>query len=457
MKLSELAGRRVIVWGAGREGRAAARAVRAAGVADVVAVTDTEPDPETASTWASTGLADVAVLAGDAGRARLGTCEVLVLSPGVSRYRDEVLDAERRGVVVTNGTELFLAQRAGSTVAVTGSKGKSTVTRLIAHLLVTVGREAVAGGNVGVSLLDLVDDDRQVVAEVSSYQSALVTTGPSVAVLTSLFPEHLPWHGGLDQYYADKLRLFTAQGHHRRGLANGADPGVTSMLSSPALSGVTTFGDPASDIRIDDGAVTVRGERAFSLVRSPLPGAHNAVNVAAAVATLDLLGVDVLAERDRLDDGLAGFSQLPHRLESIGVVDGVTFVDDSLATTPQAVIAACEAFAEVPVVLLVGGLDRGIDFTPLVDYLEARAAETAVGIVLMGPAGRRLAPALRGVSAGECDDVTDAVAEAAALAGGQGVVMLAPAAPSPPPYGTYERRAQAFRVGVERLASAASA
>lgn len=457
-RLAGLAGRRVIVWGAGREGRSAARAALSASAADVVAVVDTEPSPETAKRWGSAGLTGVPLLAGEAclgavGAARAG--DVLVLSPSVSRYRDEMLAAERRDVTVTNGTELFLAERAADTVAVTGSKGKSTVTRLAAHLLGAVGREAVPGGNVGLPLLDLLDEPREVVAEISSYQAALVRTGPRLAVLTSLFPEHLPWHGGEDGYYGDKLRLFAAQGGQPgRGLVNGADAGVRSMLGRPELAGVRTFAAADSRVTVEGEHVVVAGEKVLDVTSSPLPGEHNRANVAAAVAVLDAAGVDVAGAGSALEAALAGFAQLPHRLETVGVVGGVTFVDDSLATTPQAAVAACEAFPDRPLTLLVGGLDRGVDYRPLLDYLRRRADSSKVGIVLMGPVGRRLAPELSGPSTLASDDVADAVTAAAGLTPPGGLVLLAPAAPSPPEYGDYEARARAFRAGVERLLDA---
>ncbi|HSK96305.1 MAG TPA: Mur ligase family protein, partial [Euzebyales bacterium] len=238
MSLADLAGRRTVVWGLGVEGRAAARAALQAGASDVRAVTDEPPDVETLVHWERVGLAHVPVVTGHAAGAVRRRAEVLILSPGVSRYRPEVVEAEQRDTRVTNGSALFLSEHAGRTIAVTGSKGKSTVTRLVAHLLGALGRDVVAAGNVGTSLLDLLDTDRLVVAEVSSYQAALVHHGPSVAVLTSLFPDHLPWHGTVDRYYRDKLRLLTCQRDGQRGLANGADPGIRAFRAVGALGGV---------------------------------------------------------------------------------------------------------------------------------------------------------------------------------------------------------------------------
>jgi UDP-N-acetylmuramoylalanine--D-glutamate ligase len=454
LRLADLAGRRVVVWGLGREGGAAARAAVRAGASDVIAVADAAPPAELAN-WSEAGLGSVPVR----GLQELGAAEVVLLSPGVSRYRPEVVELLARGVPVTGGTELFLAEQGGRCVAVTGSKGKSTVTRLTAHLLQAAGQAAIAAGNIGTALLDLLPElpadpaaGPVVVAEVSSYQAALVASPPRVAVLTSLFPDHLPWHGGLERYYGDKLRLFAAGPRTR--LVNGTDPNVAALLADPALAGAATYGTPDSRVRVEgegaDAAVVVAGVPVLGLRGSRLPGAHNQVNVAAAVAALDALGTG--ARRDRLEAALAAFAPLPHRLEPVGTVGNVTFVDDSLATSAQAAVAACEAYGDRPLTLLAGGLDRGIDYDPLVAYLRERAGRTPLTVVAMGPAGGRIVAALPGVPVERTDDVGDAVRLAAKLARPGGVVLFSPAAPSPPEYGSYERRSAVFTAAVRELA-----
>ncbi len=460
LRLADLAGRRVVVWGLGREGAAAARAAVRAGAAEVVAVTDAPPSPAELDAWSAAGLGAVGVRP----LAALGGADAVLLSPGVSRYRPEVVALFEAGVPVTGGTELFLAEQGGRTVAVTGSKGKSTVTRLTAHLLQGAGRAALAAGNIGTALLDLLPDlpgdpaqGPLVVAEVSSYQAAFVTSPPRVAVLTSLFPDHLPWHGGVERYYGDKLRLFAAGPVTR--LVNGVDPTVAALLPDPALAGATTYGTPQSRVRVEgegpDADVVVAGVPVLGLRASRLPGVHNQVNVAAAVAVLDALGVT--AGRERLEQALAAFAPLPHRLEPVGTAGGVTFVDDTLATSAQAAVAACEAYGDRPLTLLAGGLDRGIDYEPLVAYLRQRAGRTPLAVVAMGPAGGRIAAALPGVSVERTDDVADAVRLAAKLARPGGVVLFSPAAPSPAEYGSYERRSAAFTAAVRELAAAKAA
>jgi UDP-N-acetylmuramoylalanine--D-glutamate ligase len=459
LRVADLAGRRVVIWGLGREAAAAARAALRTDARAVVAVVDAAPSPGELEAWTAGGLGAVPVRGLD----ELDTAEVVLLSPGVSRYRPEVDALLDRGVPVTGGTQLFLAEQGARTVVVTGSKGKSTVTRLTAHLLEAVGREAVAAGNIGTALLDLLpglpadpDVGPLVVAEVSSYQAALVTSPARAAVLTSLFPDHLPWHGGLERYYGDKLRLFAAGPATR--LVNGADPNVAALLDEPALEGADVYAAPGSRVRVrgegpDAAVVVVAGVPVLALRGSRLPGAHNRVNVAAAVAVLDALGVEVGAETSRLEAALARFAPLPHRLEPVGTVGGVTFVDDTLATTAQAAVAACEAYPDRALTLLAGGLDRGIDYEPLIAHLRARARRTPLTVVAMGPAGGRIVAALPGVQVERTDDVADAVRRAAKLTPPGGVVLFSPAAPSPAEYGSYERRSAAFATAVRELSA----
>jgi len=458
VRTAELAGRRVAVWGIGAEGRAATRTALRAAAREVCAVVDGDPPPAALAAWSAAGLGAVRVAgaAEPAGSAALAAADVVVLSPGVSPYRDDVGALARRGAAVTSGTQLFLADHGGRTVAVTGSKGKSTVTRLTAHLLAAAGHDAVAAGNIGMPLLDLLPDPPGlVVGEVSSYQAALVASPPWVAVLTALFPDHLPWHGGVGRYYRDKLRVVAGAG---AVLANGADPGVRARLADrdPALGAAVAYGSPDARVRVA-GAVVLAGDRpVLPLRRSRLPGAHNAVNVAAAVAVLDVLGVDLVGLSGRLEAALAGFAPLRHRLEPVATVGGLMFVDDSLATSAQAAVAACEAYPDRPLTLLVGGLDRGIDYRPLVTYLQARAARTSLVLVAMGEAGRRIAAdvstaAPDGVPIEIVDDAGDGARVAAKVTPPGGVVLFSPAAPSPPEHGGYRHRSAAFVTAVRAL------
>ncbi len=431
MRLADLRGRRVVVWGTGREGRAAVAAVAAAGPADLVVVADTTD---------SDVFEGCPLRGGEAAREALLAADVVVRSPGVPQTHPWVRELRARGVAITGGSALWLADHAARTVAVTGSKGKSTTSSLISHLLAAVDRPNVFGGNIGVPLLDLPDAERYVL-ELSSYQCSDLTVSPRVAVVTSLFPEHLDAHGGEREYYRDKLNLL-AHGPELI-VVNGGDERLTAELGDlrdatgrPPVDGTAVF-------RVAGGDVYRGAQRLFPRAALPLVGRHNERNLSLALAVLEGLGVDVAAEAARLAAAVASYPVLPHRLTEIADPSSLTFVDDTLSTSPYSAMHAVDAYEGRPVTLIVGGSDRGLDYTPLREHLAGREI-TVLGIPDSGP--RILAaldglPAVRAVAA---EDLPDAVRLARKLTPPGGVVLLSPAAPSYGRYRNFEHRSAAF-------------
>ena len=204
MRLSDLRGRKVAVWGTGREGRAAVTAIAAHGPADLVAVDDS--GSFLSLPWDGPLAEAAPLVTGEAGFDRLAAADVVVRSPGVPNTHPWLIELRAQGIPVTQGTALWMADHAARTVGVTGSKGKSTTSSLISHLLTAVDRPNVFGGNIGVPTLDLPEAELYVL-ELSSYQCSDLSDSPRVAVVTALFPEHLDAHGGEREYYRDKLNL----------------------------------------------------------------------------------------------------------------------------------------------------------------------------------------------------------------------------------------------------------
>ena len=325
MRLTELTHRRVVVWGAGSEGRAAVALMQRwapPGSLHVIV------DERTAGTPDELDGAEVLTVA-EAGEL-LVTADVVVKSPGVSPYHGALaaLLAEHPHVRCTGGTQLWFAEAAAAgalerTVAVTGSKGKSTTSSLLASLLRACGREVLLAGNVGRPPLDVLaaglgagdafPPDRWHVLELSSFQCAEVRHSPRVGVLTTLFPEHLDWHLTVDRYFQDKLNLF------RHGIAasvaNLGDAGVARHREG--LGGLHPYG-VAGAIRAveativdDDGSVLVEAGT------SPLTGAHNLDNLCAALTAMRASGIDLTAHHNAILDGLRAFTPLAHRLEPV--------------------------------------------------------------------------------------------------------------------------------------------
>lgn len=435
-RLSELRGRHVVIWGAGVEGRAAAHALeRFALPSSVTTITDDDP-PDLRAT-------------------ALARADVIVKSPGVSPYRDDV-KAAAEGRVLTGGTALWFAETGGErTIAVTGSKGKSTTSSLIAHLINCLGGTARLAGNVGRALLDLLDEtpvaDRWEVLELSSFQTAEVLHSPIVGVLTALFPEHLDWHGGVERYYDDKCNLFA----HRADIVtvvNAANANVAARL--PTLPNPVPYGVPEAIWADDRDVVRDGGEALIALADTQLIGHHNAVNLAGALTALRAIGVDISAEcrSGRLAEAAASFIPLSHRLERVGDVGGRLVVDDSLSTAPDAAIAALRAFEGRSVSIIVGGHDRGLDYTALADEISRRTTPTRV--LGVPESGQRIVSVLdellrarsnAHVHVVSYDDFDDAVDDANRTTPVGGVILLSPGAPSFGRFRNYAERGQHFR------------
>ena len=441
MRFSELEGARVGVWGAGREtasfGAQLARRLPRAEIG--VAAFDEPPGADVRALLAAP-RARVAV-GGEAAEA-LASCEVVVRSPGVSIHRPDVR-ALRARVPVTTATSLWLAERGGRRViGVTGTKGKSTTAALTHHLARAAGEHARLAGNIGRPALDLLDDpDALAVVELSSYQLADLASGPEVAVVTNLYAEHADWHGSERAYREDKLRIL-------------ALPGVGEAVlpaRQPDLAGAATparkrlFGDAggwdAGAEGISRGGITVLGAGAL-----PLPGEHNALNLCAALTALEAAGLAV----PELPGALQGFEGLAHRLQTVREGEGVTWVDDSISTTPESTLAALASFPGRAVVLIGGGQDRGQDYAALGRELARRG----VAVIGVPSTGERLLAAAR--EAGLPDelalgapDLESAVRLARDRAGRGTVVLLSPAAPSYDHYRNFEERGERFRALLE--------
>ncbi len=419
---SDLAGARVGVWGLGVEGRATLARLRALG-AESVQVVDVPTEPGVLATGAG-------------GLEALAACVAVVKSPGISRHRPEVAELESRGVPVLGGLGLWLQDTdPRRVVGVTGTKGKSTTTAILGHLLRGLGVDVTIGGNLGTPpwAPDAPATADLWVVEISSYQATDLVTSPAIMAVTSLHPDHLTWHGDVATYYADKLSACTRPGADLT-IANGADARLREhrALLGPRVRWV----DPAPAPWADSLG---------------LPGAHNTVNAMIAAACIDALGLP--AGDSELRAAAEGFAGLPSRLHRIATIAGVDFIDDSLATNVLPTIAAIDAFPGRPLALLAGGFDRGIDYTPLADHLADRQAPTLV--VPMPTTGHAIAEALDGrVEVATTQDLAAAVHTAFTWAQPQaGVVLLSPAAASFDRYADYRARAAAFAAAVEQLPS----
>jgi UDP-N-acetylmuramoylalanine--D-glutamate ligase len=442
---SDLAGARVGVWGLGREGHANLRKLLALGVEPVLV--DDHP-PAKADTGGRLVLAT-----DDGGLAALEGCDVVVKTPGLSRYRPEVAQLSARGIPVVGGLGLWLAEAdLRRVVCVTGTKGKSTTVSVIGHLLTGLGHRCLVGGNIGVSPYDpagpaAAGDFDYWAIEVSSYQATDLPVSPPVVAVTSLHPDHLDWHGGVEQYYRDKLSACSQPGAELT-VANGDSDLLAerAALLGPRVEWVREDDEPGADWMAPLG----------------LPGRHNRRNALIARRCLAALGVPGAADDAALRAAAAGYRPLPSRLTPIGTARGVTFVDDSLSTNVLPTLAALDAFPGRRIALIVGGHDRGIDYAPLAAGVLARQAPTRV--LTLPDSGPRIRAAIEAAAAQkqekqekqeatttDCPDLETAVAAGFDWAQPDGVVLLSPAAPSFGRFRDYSDRSEAFARAVRAI------
>lgn len=366
----------------------------------------------------------------------LSKCAVVIKSPGVSLYRPEIRAAKTAGVIFTSGTNLFFANKkhGQKVIAITGTKGKSTTSSLLAHTLQTLGKKVALGGNIGVPLLDLIDTDAEiVVAELSSYQCADFVGKPDMAVLVNLYPEHLHWHGSHEQYYADKINM-VAQA--KTPVLNALDARTKKLVHLPHA---LYFNREINE----DGVFFYDTQLPlFKTYHLPLKGDHNLKNACAVLTVLKALKLDLMAAKQ----GFKTFMALPHRLEILGDKKELTFVDDSISTTPETAIAALKAFADrSSISLIVGGQDRGQDFTELLDFIAVEQGR--IKLITLPDTGIRIAEQAQktGITPHPANTVEQAVRIAKDITYPGGVVLLSPAAASYNAYKNFEERGADFK------------
>ena len=414
---ADLRGRRVGIFGFGVEGRATQR--RLASLTSDLVIVDDDPSDEGVLTSA------------EGGWNALASCEVVVKSPGIPRRRADIIALEDRGVRVTSALDLWLHEvDLGRVIAVTGTKGKSTTTSLVAFFLRCLGEVAHELGNFGQPPYDPDTDVESgyLVLEVSSVQCVDLTVAPGLILVTSLGSDHLDWHGSLEQYRDDKLSITRASGEH-----------VTLIADDPELERARP---------LMGGRIAVATPDATALAsRLGLLGAHNDHNVGLALAACALISGRT---RDEVHDTVrahsSDFVPLRGRLTLVGThvtsAGTVRFVDDGLATAPLPTIAALRVFNTDALALIAGGFDRGVDYSDLAEELRSRGEETT--LIVIGPAGVRLGEVCHDVRVLRAADMEEAVRAAREAITGDGVVLFSPAAPSFDSYRNWAERSDHF-------------
>lgn len=428
---------------------------------------------------------------GDHGFAGIEKCDLIVLSPGLKIHfeplKSVIANAEARGAEVIGELELASRFCPCPIIGVTGTKGKSTTTKLITEMLRACGVDAISAGNTGtplIEILPMLQPESWAVVEVSSFQLERAPTfRPKIAVLLSLLEDHQDYHPTLEQYWETKLKIFDNQGDGDTGIFNADDSRVYeamlecgkdriaassrqdyegfkeiawSYLQAPIHENfipIVYGNEEQQRLRISYPKFSVQE---FSTENFPLRGQHNVSNLAAALCVLALVmpyGLHAQSQQHAIQEVIDNVQSLPHRLEIVAQKDGITFVNDSQSTIPDASIAALKSFP-YPVTLLVGGRAK-IDAAGYEALMSAIASEKA-RLVLFGEAkemlyGVALSMGVENSQINRENTLAGAlqIAKMNALPGE--TVILSPACASFDQFTSYEHRGETFRQGVQEL------
>lgn len=415
MLFKKLSNKKIAIWGMGKEGTAILSALlKYVDNPSIILITEENVDD-------------------------IQSCDVLIKSPGVSLYRDEIKKAKENGIICTSGTNLFLANKPEHTkvIGVTGTKGKSTTSSLLYHTLKEAGLSVELGGNIGKPLIELLETACDfVVAELSSYQCADLSGKIDIAILTNLYHEHLQWHHTHEQYYNDKINMLKQSSLQ---ILNGAQEPI-QLFANPLSNPL--FFNTEDDIHLNNDTFF---EKKTPLLRTNtlnLRGEHNAQNACAVLSVTKILGIPV----DICQKAFKTFQALPHRLQIVATQNGVTFVDDSISTTPETAIAAVKSFDSGQfITLIVGGLDREQDFTCLMKFLEP--IKNRCCLITLPETGDRAYHQAKElfIPTYRASTMKQAVHHAKEITPKGGVVLLSPASPSYNQYRNFEERGADFQ------------
>jgi UDP-N-acetylmuramoylalanine--D-glutamate ligase len=448
----ELNGKRVLVVGLGKSGVASALFMKAHGAR--VTVSDTKSGDELRNEIPVLLDNGITVETGGHGDRTFRGQDLIVVSPGVPVDAPPLVQARSLGETVIGEVELAAQFLPGPIVAITGSNGKTTTTTLTGEILTAAGFPALVGGNIGtpaISLAERAKPGTPIVLEISSFQLETIQSfRPKVAVVLNVTPDHLDRHRTFEIYAEAKARIFENQQPEDRAVLNADDPTCVAMAKK-TRSQVFWFSRQKEVERgawVRAGNIVFRdasGQREILQVSEiPLKGAHNLENVLAAVSAGVLMG----CAPEKIRSAVHDFKAVEHRLEFVASIRGVDYYNDSKATNVDATIKALESFP-ANIHLILGGKDKGSDYTVLNDLLRKRVKR----IYTIGAAAAKIESQIQGPEVVQAETLENAVRKASTLAEPGDVVLLAPACASFDQFKSYEHRGRIFKDLVRGLAS----
>ncbi len=452
----ELNGKRVLVVGLGRSGVASALFLKSQGAR--VTVSDAKSEDQLREEIPALLDLGIAVETGGHGERTFQNQDLIVVSPGVPVDAEPITQARGLGQSVIGEIELASEFLQGEIVAITGSNGKTTTTTLTGEILAAGGFKALVGGNIGtpaISLVERATAETVIVLEVSSFQlEAIRSFRPKIAVVLNVTPDHLDRHRTFAAYVDAKARLFENQQPEDFAVLNADDPTCVD-LADRTRAQVFWF---SRKREVEQGAFVRKGEVLFRRAGAqrevmlaseiPLKGLHNLENALAAVCAGALMG----CEASKIGAAIRNFKAVEHRLEYVATVRGVEYYNDSKATNVDATIKALESFPG-NIHLILGGKDKGSDYTVLNDLLRQRVKRVyTIGSAAAKIESQIFSSASGNVEVVHAETLENALRKANAAAEHGDVVLLAPACASFDQFKNYEHRGQVFKEIVRGLA-----
>ena len=447
----ELNGKRVLVVGLGKSGVASAIFLKQHGAR--VTVSDTKSGDELRNEIPALLDHGITVETGGHGERTFRGQDLIVVSPGVPVDAPPLVQARSAGEMVIGEIELAAQFLPGPLVAITGSNGKTTTTTLAGEIMTAGGFPTLVGGNIGtpaISLAERAKPETIIVLEVSSFQLETIQSfRPKIAVVLNVTPDHLDRHRTLDAYINAKARIFENQQPDDYAVLNVDDATCVSMAARTRAQ-VFWF---SRQKEVQQGAWVRNGNLLFrdrtgqreilQVSEIPLKGAHNLENVLAAVCAGALMG----CPPDKIRQAVRDFKAVEHRLEFVATVNGVDYYNDSKATNVDATIKALESFP-TNIHLILGGKDKGSDYTVLNDLLRQRVKR----VYTIGAAAAKIESQIKGVEVVHAETLENAIRKANTSAQPGDVVLLAPACASFDQFKSYEHRGKVFKQTVASLA-----
>lgn len=427
--------KKVLILGLSKSGISAAKAANKRGF-DVFITEGKEPKQEYIDTIEELKTLGIKIETGGHTDSFINGTSFAITSPGIPPKSEIFQKLKERNIPIISEIEYAYRNTDIPFIVITGTNGKTTTTALVSHIL-SKKYSAPVCGNIGVPPTSLIDEKHDfLVCEVSSFQAEMTKDFKAkIACWTNFTPDHIDWHGGLDNYFKAKAKLFLGSQAPDFALLNKKDPKLEEFAKE--CKNVVMFDDD-KDCYIKDEAIYFRGEQIITLQDCPLIGHHNYQNIMCGIAIAKLIGMNNADIRERI----MSFTPPEHRLEKVREYDGITFYNDSKATNPEASIVAIDSFNNVDVALILGGRDKNTDLTEMCNSINKHIKT----VLLIGEATQRFEENL--IKNGFSNIIKEPSMEEAidkAISLKPDVVLLSPACASFDMFNSYEHRGEVFK------------